>query len=169
MTWTLRCLWLALATMTPACATGSQAPVRADAPLIEQTDRPEGAPSQAAAPPPSAVCVDLIRPGVVRRSAIKRVVDAGLGQWLSHVDVERQLDRGRFRGWRVVRLYPGDPCYTQIDVRPGDVVTSVNGRSIERPDAAHAVFTGLADAPALIVKLLRGGQERTLTFEIAAE
>jgi type II secretory pathway component PulC len=52
-------------------------------------------------------------------------------------------------------------------VRPGDVVLSVNGRSIERPDAAHEVFQSLRSAPALVVRLVRDGKERTLTFEIA--
>jgi hypothetical protein len=121
-------------------------------------------------PPPPPACMAFARPGVLRRSALRRGVDAGLGQWLAGgVDVDRSPPRGRFQGWLVNRLYPADPCYRDIDVRVGDVVVRVNGKSVERPEVAGEVFSALRSAPALVVELVRDGQPRTVTLPIADE
>src|SRR3989442_13660 len=67
------------------------------------------------------------------------------------------------------RLYPGDPCYRDVDVRVGDVVVRVNGKSIERPEQASDVFSSLRTAPALVVDLLRAGEPRTVSLSISEE
>lgn len=131
----------------------------------------EAAPAPAPAPPaPPATCTSFARPGVLRRSLVARTVSAGIGRWLAGgVDVVASLSRGKFRGWTVNRLYPEDVCYREVDVRPGDVVVKVNGRSVERPEHAQQVFDALPTAPALVVELVRGGKPLTLTFPIADE
>jgi type II secretory pathway component PulC len=101
---------------------------------------------------------------------LRRTVDAGLGQWLAGgVEVDRRLAQGRFQGWIVRSLYPGDPCYRDVDVKVGDVVVRVNGKSVERPEQASDVFSSLRSAPALVVELLRGGEARTVTLPISEE
>jgi S1-C subfamily serine protease len=122
------------------------------------------------APPPEPVCAAFVRAGVLRRSALRPAIDAGVGQWLSGgVDVDRSPPRGAFQGWLVRRLYPGDPCYRDVDVRVGDVVVRINGKSIERPEQASDALASLTTAPALVVELLRAGQLRTVTLPIADE
>jgi hypothetical protein len=122
------------------------------------------------APPPEPVCAAFVRAGVLRRSALRPAIDAGVGQWLSGgVDVDRSPPRGAFQGWVVRRLYPGDPCYRDVDVRVGDVVVRINGKSIERPEQASDALASLTTAPALVVELLRAGQLRTVTLAIADE
>ena len=80
----------------------------------------------------------------VRRSALDETLDAGLGRWLRGIDVEPQMKGGRFEGWRVKGLFAGDPCWSGIDLRVGDVVKRVNRRPIERPEQAQAVWSGPA-------------------------
>jgi type II secretory pathway component PulC len=113
---------------------------------------------------------------VLRRSLVTRTVDAGMGRWLAGDDpsqlqviVDPKVERGRFRGWVVRKLYPEDPCYREVDVRPGDVVVKVNGRSVERPEHADTVWKSLRTAPALTVELLRDGRPITVTLPIADE
>lgn len=106
---------------------------------------------------------------MVRRSAVARTVDAGIGQWLQGVEVERLAERQRFRGWIVRKLYPGDPCYQTLDLRPGDVVTAVNGQSLETPAAAYAVAQSLKTADAIVITYLRGGETRTSTVRIVTD
>ena len=147
-----------------ACATSPPPP-----PVVGEEPSAIAAPAPPA-PPPEPQCTAFARAGVMRRSAVRRVVDGGLGQWLAGgVDVDRSLAQGRFQGWIVRKLYPGDPCYRNLDLQVGDVVTRVNGKSIERPEQASDVFSSLRTAPALVVDLVRGGRPRTLTLPIAEE
>jgi hypothetical protein len=102
----------------------------------------------------------------LRRSAIKRTVDAGLGRWLQTISVDPMLAQGHFKGWIIRSLDSNDSCYAGIDLRSGDVVTRVNGRSIEHPEEALDVWAGLPASRELVVDFLRGGEPRTLRFGI---
>jgi S1-C subfamily serine protease len=107
---------------------------------------------------------------VLKRSAVVRVVDAGIGQWLAGgAEVQRKIAKARFQGWEIRRLYPDDPCYRGLDLQPLDVVTQVNGKPIEKPEQAFEVLNGLRAARALVVDYLREGQPRKLTLQIADE
>jgi hypothetical protein len=132
---------------------------------------PEPTPVVAATPPPpeEPACTAFARPGVLRRSSVGRVVDGGLGRWLAAVEVDPGVSQGRFRGWVVRSLYPGDPCYRAVDLHAGDLVVKVNGKSIERPEQASDVFSSLRTAPALVVDFVRDGQPHTLTFPIVEQ
>lgn|GEM_PF-4262966 len=100
----------------------------------------------------------------VKRSALGRTLDAGLGTWLRGIDVEAKLERGHFQGWLVRSLYDGDPCWADVDLRAGDIVTRINRRPIERPEQAQIVWTGLRASREIVVDYLRDGQPRTLKF-----
>ncbi|MGB8299003.1 MAG: hypothetical protein WCG85_26530 [Polyangia bacterium] len=132
-------------------------------------------PSPAAEPPPPpapepVTCTAFVKPGVLKRSAVIRVVDAGIGRWLSGgVEVERRIAKSRFQGWEIRRLYSGDPCYATVDLRPGDVVVRVNGRPIEKPEQAFDVLSSLRTVPELVVDFLRDGQPQKLTLQIVDE
>jgi S1-C subfamily serine protease len=127
---------------------------------------PAPAPSSPA-PAPAAACDAFLRPGVLRRGTVVRAVDRGLGQWLQGVTVAPVRSGNRFQGWRVERLHPDDPCFRALDVVPGDVVTRINGATLERPEQANGVFQSLRAAPTVRVELLRAGSARTVTLQIA--
>jgi hypothetical protein len=116
--------------------------------------------------PPSSACDARVGPDGLRRAALRRTLDAGLGSWLQGVVVDPKVERGQFRGWIVRSLHPGDACFADVDLQPGDVVTRINGHTIERPEEAHDVWAELRTAPALMVDYLRAGQRKTLRFTI---
>ena len=160
--------------LVASCATGnaertSPAPVgEQPTPIVATSESPSPA-AEPPAPDP-AICTALARPGVLKRSAVLRVVDAGIGRWLSGgAEVERRIAKARFQGWEIRRLYSGDPCYATVDLRPGDVVIRVNGKPIEKPEQAFDVLTGLRTAPELVVDFLRDGQPQKMTLQIADE
>jgi len=96
---------------------------------------------------------------------VATVVDAGFGTFLERVQVEPSLDAGRFRGWTIVELRP--PAFWEaVDLKPGDVVTSVNGLPIEREMDAWTAFQSLKTAGALDVSYYRAGAERKLAYRI---
>ena len=109
------------------------------------------------------------KPGVLRRASLIRLIDAGLPRWLQGVEGDRALANHRFQGWLVKSLYPGDPCYEAIDLRSGDIVQKVNGKSIERPEQAFDVAQSLRTAPALSVDFLRDGKPHKIEIAIVDE
>ena len=104
--------------------------------------------------------------GVIYRSKLVPVLDRGLGQYLQNVETQPAFYKGAFVGFRIVSLFPGDLDYASLDLRPGDTVTRINGRSIERPEQAVAVWETLRSAPALVVTYRRGDEEHALHFRI---
>ena len=112
------------------------------------------------APLPEPVAKDKLK-----RSEVVATVDQGLGRFLQHVEVEPSLAGGRFVGFRIVGLRPAE-YWAGVDLMPGDVVTRVNGRSIERDTDAYKTFQSLKSATELRVTFMRGGQERELVLPI---
>ena len=103
--------------------------------------------------------------GSLQRADVERVVDAGLGRFLGHVVLEPSLKAGKFTGWSIVELLPQGQ-WGGVDLRPGDVVTRVNGMAIEREAQAFDAFQAVRQAPALEISYLRQNQPRTLRFAI---
>jgi len=109
------------------------------------------------------------KPGLLKRAALVRLLDAGLPRWLQGVEGDRALANHRFQGWLVKSIYPDDPCYKDVDLRAGDVVQKVNGKSIEKPEQAFDVAESLRTAPVLLVDYLRDGKPRQLSIAITDE
>ncbi len=101
----------------------------------------------------------------LQRADVERVVDAGLGRFLSHVTLEPRLSAGRFAGWSIVALEPPE-LWRGVDLKPGDVVLKINGMAIEREMEAFDAFQAVRQAPALEVSYLRQDQPRRLRLEI---
>jgi len=101
------------------------------------------------------------------RSVVNDVVAQGLGSFLQHVEVADQpvLAGGKFHGFRVAALH--DPPFWQgVDLKPGDVVTRVNGFPIEHPEQAQTAFDSLQVSSELRVAYERDGQPRELVYAI---
>ena len=93
------------------------------------------------------------------------MLSGGLGRFLRRVQVEAVVVDGRFQGFRIVSLAPPE-WWQDVDLRPGDVVTSVNGMPIERETQAYDAFIALRKADALSVSFTRGGAPMKLVYAI---
>jgi S1-C subfamily serine protease len=116
-------------------------------------------------PPPSAKAPEPRRVDALDRGEVLAVLDEGLGSFLRRVEVEAVVQTGRFEGFRIVGLFP-DAYWRGVDLRPGDVVTAVNGMPIERETEAYAAFESLRSAKELRVSLVRDGEPRELSLPI---
>lgn len=103
----------------------------------------------------------------IPRASVDAALKAGLGRFLGNVEVEAQLEKGKFVGWRIVELRGA--MWTGIDLKPGDVVTRVNGFKIEREHEADAAFKSLAVASEIRVSLMRDGKPAEVRFAIVDE
>ena len=107
--------------------------------------------------------------GVIARTELLPVLDDGLGRFLQNVQTEPAFHKGAFVGFRIVSLFPGEPAFASLDLRPGDTVTRINGKPIERPEQAIAVWEELRTASDLIVDYRRNGEAHALRFAIVDE
>lgn len=153
--WTRELALLSLLLPLAAAGCGGSAP---PAPVVP-------APAAKAAPP--AASTSTAPDHTVPRSAVRAVVSAGLGMFLRRIDLDDQpvFVGGKFHGFRIAALR--DPQFWRgVDLKPGDVVTSVNGFPIERPDQAETAFESLEVASELRVTVERDGQPRELVYPI---
>jgi type II secretory pathway component PulC len=105
--------------------------------------------------------------GAIRRSEVRQAINAGLGTFLQRVtfDVDHPVFRDhKFVGFKIVSL--NGPGWTNVDLKPGDVVTAVNGFTVERPEQALQAFSSLAVASELRVDYERDGQPRAFRLAI---
>jgi type II secretory pathway component PulC len=153
-----RLSWLAVFLCAGGCAEAAS-PMGA-LPPADVVETPPPATSPPAPPPLGA--------HTLPRSAVRAALGHGLGAFLQHVDLDDQpaLVGGKFHGFRIVSLHDA-AFWNGVDLRPGDVVTSVNGFPIERPEQAQKAFDSLEVASELRVAYDRDGQPRVLVYAIA--
>lgn len=146
----VRPLALLLASFVLGC--GGSAP-EARAPRAED---PEPATAPAPAPPKPITSL--------RRGEVRETIRHGLGAFLQNVTVDDYpvMESGKFKGFKLRTINET----WGIDLRPGDVITKVNGMSIEHPEDADAALRSLEKAPALRVDFEREGKAKTLELPI---
>jgi hypothetical protein len=127
------------------------APAR-PAPKTAVTTKPAPPP-----PPPS------LPPGHLARADVDGVLAKGPPWILRRVLTEEVMRDGKFVGWRIVKL-PAE--WSGIDLKTGDVVTRVNGMTIERPEDFFSAWSSLAVASDLRVAYERDGGPRELVYHI---
>ncbi|HKO51667.1 MAG TPA: hypothetical protein VJV79_28350 [Polyangiaceae bacterium] len=106
--------------------------------------------------------------GTLYRDDVNALIERGFPEFLQRVDVEPRLVDGQFRGWSIVNLNPRD-FWSDVDLKPGDIVTRVNDLPIERETEAFDAFESLKRSDALRVAFQRDGQSRVLEYKIIAK
>lgn len=152
----MRRSWLPFAlVLVVACGGGSEAAKPAKA---------APTPSASAATGPAALPAPAY---TLHRSTVKEALKTP-GVLFQYVvlDTHPVFLAGKFHGFRVAELRGGPNDWSGVDLKPGDVVTSVNGFPIERPEQALEAFQSLAVASELRVDLEREGEPRSLRWAI---
>lgn len=115
------------------------------------------------APPPVAAAPDGNEAAVER---MRRLVsdDPGLiGQVMRPQPV---FAGGKMRGFRV---YPGGnrQAFARIGLRPGDLVTAINGTPLDDKDRAQEIFNTLSSSTDARVSVTRNGRQQELVLNLA--
>ena len=70
------------------------------------------------------------------------------------------------RGGKIIgyRVYPGSDrsLFNKVGLRPGELVTAINGQPLDNPGESLKLLSDLSQAPSVSVTLERGGQSRTV-------
>jgi len=137
-----------------AAACGGSKPPPKGIDAAQTPPKTETAPASAAPAPVTSL----------KRAAVKETITRGLGVFLQNVTVEDWpvMHDGKFHGFKI-RSINAD---WGLDLKPGDVVTRVNGIVPERPEEADAALRSLEKAPALKIDYERDGKAKTLELPI---
>ena len=122
------------------------------------------APTAQSTEPSTTAAVVIEKTTSLKRSQVKATITKGLGYFLQNVTVDDWpvMRNGKFFGFKIKTI----AAELGVDLRPGDVVTRVNGMSIERPEEADAAMRTLEKASALRVDFERDGKPQTLELPI---
>jgi general secretion pathway protein C len=82
-----------------------------------------------------------------------------------YIRVQPQNSGGVMRGYRI---YPGRDraIFNNAGLRPGDLVTSVNGVQLDDPARALQLLNDLSQATSLSLTIERGGQQQSVTLDL---
>lgn len=153
---------------TPAAASDIGDPTPAPGGEPAPAPRATAPAPTAAAPAPSgdASLPAEVDGGVISRGVLTTVLSAGIGRFLQRLRVERELEKGRFVGWRVTEYAAGDATLRSSPIQPGDTVLRVNGQSIERPEQFKDVWDSMATSSALVIDMRRGSRASQVRYRI---
>ncbi len=149
----LRASAVACAVLAAACAPRSQ---HSDEPLIFEDDE-----RFTQAPVEAQVEIPRTRTGSIARAKFDATLDAGVGSFLGSIDVIPHAVDGRFEGWEVENF--DNPW---VDLLPGDIVQTVNGRQLETPGQVQALWLSLRNAQEIRVAVIRGEATFDLRFTV---
>lgn len=126
-------------------------------PRSEETAR---GPGRTAAPPPRAATP------LPRASNVREIVQQSAAGLMEVIRPQPVFKDGRQQGYRV---YPGRQRekFAGLGLRPGDLVTQINGMALDDPARGMEIFRGLADASSVTVTVDRNGEIEMLTLDTA--
>lgn len=107
-----------------------------------------------------------LQAGSITRAALRAELSRGIGRFLQNVKTEAVLSHGHFVGWRLLALFPKRTDVHVQGVKQGDVLITVNGQSVERPEDFKSVWDSLGTAKELVLGIERDGQPSTLRYNI---
>jgi hypothetical protein len=107
----------------------------------------------------------MVPPGHLLRADVDAVLVTQGPPWVLRRVLSEEVMKsdGKFWGWRLVGL-PEE--WRDVDLRPGDIVTRVNGLPLETPDQAWEAWKSVASAVEVKISLMRDGAAKTVVLPI---
>jgi len=124
-------------------------------------------PSLASAAPPPAMPAQRPTAGDVQiLDRMRRMIENDPGMIGDVMRPQPVFAEGKQRGYRV---YPGRnrAAFARLGLRPGDLVTAINGTPLDDPARGGEIFNTLGSAAQARVTVMRSGREQELTLDMA--
>jgi general secretion pathway protein C len=115
------------------------------------------------APAPSTAALPTESPVIDR---MRRLMTEDPGLVADIMRPQPVFAQGKQRGYRV---YPGRnrQAFTRLGLRPGDLVTAINGTPLDDPARGQDVFRTIGASNEAHVTVMRNGQQQDLTLNMA--
>lgn len=123
-----------------------------------------GSPIGMAPPPSQAQAMPESNEAVVER--MRQMVGNDPGLITNILRPQAVFAGGKMRGFR---LYPGSnrQAFSRLGLRPGDMVTAVNGTPLDDKDRAQEIFNTLSSSTEARVSVTRNGRQQELVLNLA--
>jgi general secretion pathway protein C len=130
---------------------------------IESLSLPRHTAAGAVSTPPTPFAVPTAAPSLERMQQAIRDNPGVIGEVLRPQAV---LADGRQRGYRV---YPGpnQAAFNRLGLRPGDLVTAINGTTLDDPSRGGEIFSTLSSVAEARVTVIRNGAQQELLLNLA--
>ncbi len=104
--------------------------------------------------------------GSVSRKRLDAVLKEGPPWLLARIQIEEVLRKNKFVGWRITQ-FPSE--WDRAGLKPGDVVTQVNGVGLERPDDFWDAWVAVSGAKEIKVAYERDGKANEAVVPIVGD
>ncbi len=97
-------------------------------------------------------------------SSLRDVISSNPARLTDVIRPQPVFRDGKQQGYRV---YPGRQRqkFSQLGLRPGDMITQINGMALDDPARGMEVFRSLGDATQVSVTVMRNGQQQVMTLD----
>ncbi len=102
-------------------------------------------------------------PGTIARASVDQALLRGPAWMLNKIQTEEVLRQNKFIGWRLVS-FPA--TWDSSGLQPGDVVTDVNGMSLEHPEQFFEAWSKVAEANEIRIAYERNGTPAVTVLKI---
>ena len=115
------------------------------------------------APPPTAMALQTESPVADR---MRKLITEQPSLLADVMRPQPVFANGKQTGYRV---YPGRnrAAFGRLGLRPGDLVTAINGTTLDDPEHGQEIFRTLGSSPEAHITVTRGGQQQDLTLNLA--
>jgi len=98
---------------------------------------------------------------------VRQVINQSAATIASIIRPQPYMPGGRLKGYRV---YPGRnrQQFAALGLRPGDLVTDINGTPLNNPAQGMEIFRGMANSTQVTLTIERNGQSQILTLDTAS-
>ncbi|MGD9599149.1 MAG: type II secretion system protein GspC [Steroidobacteraceae bacterium] len=134
---------------------------------LESLQLPHERSLAAAAPPPPALPAQVPGAGDVQiLDRMRKLIESDPGIIGDVMRPQPVFAEGKQRGYRV---YPGRnrAAFARLGLRPGDLVTSINGTPLDDPARGNEIFRTLGSSAEARVTVMRSGRQQELTLNMA--
>jgi len=131
---------------------------------LESLELPrDSAPGGPMAPPPQVSSMPAESPVVDR---MRQLIASEPGVISDIMRPQPVFAQGKQRGYRV---YPGRnrQAFIRLGLRPGDLVTAINGTPLDDPARGQEIFQTLGSSAEANVTVMRNGREQNLSLNLA--
>ncbi len=104
--------------------------------------------------------------GTVSRDELDSVIVAGPQTFISGIEVEAAKEGKRFLGFRFLSFFPESPLAKSKVLLPGDIILSVNGQRLERPEHYMQIWEHLKEREIIELKMIRGSETLTHCWRV---
>jgi general secretion pathway protein C len=122
----------------------------------------------APAPPAPAAAAPTAAPsGETQLEQMKQAMQRDPSALSEVIRAQQVLAAGRQRGFRV---YPGNNprAFSRLGLRPGDLITAVNGTPLDDPARGEEIMRTLGSAAQARVTVVRNGRDTDVMLDLAA-